>query len=301
MNSARPRATSAATSTPELPLHELLALEAVARLGSVQAAADALHVTPSGISHRIASLERRVGSVLLQRKGRGIALSDSAQAYVQTVRPGLVELAQATEALREREHHTVRIATAAAAGAAWLLPRLREHASGRSEIRFDIRSVATRDELPAQHWDLMLHYGEHPQRGSLREPLLRDRLIRVCAPDLLGTPGRWLSADDLAQRPTLRLAQLDEPQGAAAPPAGVAQAVFDDALAMLEAAAAGAGVAWTTETAAGPYLRDGTLVRATAEAHEAARYFLDLSEAGQLKAAAKALFRWLAARAAAPQ
>ena len=125
-------------SVPDLPIHELLALEAVSRLGSVQAAADALHVTPSGISHRIASLERKIGATLLLRKGRGVALSAVAMDYVGVVRQGLADLSTSTENLRQGEHRIIRIATAAAVGASWLLPLLRQFKEGDLEAQFEI-------------------------------------------------------------------------------------------------------------------------------------------------------------------
>jgi DNA-binding transcriptional LysR family regulator len=72
-----------------------------------------------------------------------------------------------------------------------------------------------------------------------------------------------------------------------------AQLVFDDALAMLEAASAGAGVAWSTETAARPYLAQGRLARASEDVRDGLRYAADLSEAGQLKPLATACHAWL--------
>ena len=232
------------STVPDLPIHELLALEAVSRLGSVQAAADDLNVTPSGISHRIASLEQRIGRPLLQRRGRGVVLTDVAEAYVETVRPGLTALAASTETLLDRVHRTVRIASAAAVGATWLLPLLQRHARQHPELRYELLTVAMPDELPPDRWDILIHYGKAPRRGAERSVLFTERLCQVCAPGLQ------------QRTPVLRLAQLDVPKAtglqqrsAATAPA---QLVFDDALAMLEAASAGAGVAWSTETAARP-------------------------------------------------
>ena len=47
---------------------QLAAFAAVIELGSFDAAADRLHVTPSAISQRIKSLEQRVGQVLVVRQ-----------------------------------------------------------------------------------------------------------------------------------------------------------------------------------------------------------------------------------------
>jgi LysR family transcriptional regulator (chromosome initiation inhibitor) len=48
--------------------HQLAALAAVIELGSFDAAADWLHVTPSAVSQRIKTLEQRVGQVLVVRE-----------------------------------------------------------------------------------------------------------------------------------------------------------------------------------------------------------------------------------------
>lgn len=280
-------------STAELPpIHELAALEAVARLGSVQAAADALHVTPSGISHRIAGLANHLGLRLLQRKGRGVALTREGADLAHAIRDGLVELARATQGLRQGENEVVRVATAAAVGAAWLLPLLKRRASQPDAPRVELSTVATADELPPYRWDILVHYGRHPRRGSQRRALFADRIVAVRTAAARGrAPGR----------PILRLSQLaaDERQLGLAAPHDTASLVFDDALAMLEAAAAGVGVAIATETAAGPYLTSGRLVRATPVALPGDKYFADLSEAGQRKPAATRLFQWLVQQARA--
>ena len=61
-----------------LSLERLRYLHAVSTHGSVQAAADALHVSPSAVSQQIAKLEREIGQVLVERDGRGVRLTDAA-------------------------------------------------------------------------------------------------------------------------------------------------------------------------------------------------------------------------------
>lgn len=53
-------------------------LHAVAKHGSVAAAAGALHVTNSAISQQIAKLETEVGVPLLEKNGRGVRITDAA-------------------------------------------------------------------------------------------------------------------------------------------------------------------------------------------------------------------------------
>lgn len=58
-------------------------LQAVARLGTVTAAAETLHMTPSAASQQVRKLERGLGVVLLERSGRGVRLSAAARHLVE--------------------------------------------------------------------------------------------------------------------------------------------------------------------------------------------------------------------------
>jgi molybdate transport repressor ModE-like protein len=73
----------------------LRALHAVAMHGSVNAAANALHVTTSAVSQQIAKLEDELGQILLEREGRGVRLSDSATALAEHMQRMLTLMEQA--------------------------------------------------------------------------------------------------------------------------------------------------------------------------------------------------------------
>lgn len=62
-----------------LNLVHLKVLEAVARHGSVTAAANELHYSQPSVSHHLARLEAEVGARLIQRVGRGIRLTPEGQ------------------------------------------------------------------------------------------------------------------------------------------------------------------------------------------------------------------------------
>ena len=62
-----------------LSLERLRVLQAVARHGSVTAAAAELRVTTSAVSQQLTKLERESGTTLVERSGRGIRLTDAAQ------------------------------------------------------------------------------------------------------------------------------------------------------------------------------------------------------------------------------
>ena len=59
-------------------LRRLRALRAVADHGTLAAAADALHLTPSAVSQQLSALEREIGHALLEPSGRSVRLTPAA-------------------------------------------------------------------------------------------------------------------------------------------------------------------------------------------------------------------------------
>jgi molybdate transport repressor ModE-like protein len=78
MSSRRPISRGGQT----LDLAQLVALQAVARTGSISAAASVLHITTSAVSQRLTKMEREVGQPLLCKRGRGVRLTDAAELLV---------------------------------------------------------------------------------------------------------------------------------------------------------------------------------------------------------------------------
>ncbi|WP_086818988.1 LysR family transcriptional regulator [Allokutzneria sp. NRRL B-24872] len=81
-----------------IDLGRLRALHAVAVHGSIGAAASALGYTPSAVSQQLAKLERETRTPLLERRGRGVVLTDAALMLADTAGQvlGLVEQAEVT-------------------------------------------------------------------------------------------------------------------------------------------------------------------------------------------------------------
>ncbi|MGW6914098.1 LysR family transcriptional regulator [Kitasatospora sp. NPDC054939] len=107
-----------------LDLGRLRALHAVAVHGSVGRAAAALGFTPSAVSQQIAKLERETRTVLLERRGRGVVLTDAAHGLAATAQHLLSLVEQAEVRLEEQRGRAVgRLLVASfATGARGLLP-----------------------------------------------------------------------------------------------------------------------------------------------------------------------------------
>ena len=111
----------------ELDLSQLRALDATVRGGTLEAAARALHVTPSAISQRLRALEVATGRILLVRT-KPVQVTESGQAVLRLARQ--VDLLTADVA-RElggdpvaEQPPTLPIAVNADSMATWVLPAL---------------------------------------------------------------------------------------------------------------------------------------------------------------------------------
>jgi LysR family transcriptional regulator, chromosome initiation inhibitor len=119
----------------DLDLAQLRALDATVRAGTLEAAARALHVTPSAVSQRLRALEVATGRVLLVRT-KPVQVTDSGQAVLRLARQ--VDLLTA-DAVRELgggdERAVLPIAVNADSMATWVLPALAPLAG---ELAFDL-------------------------------------------------------------------------------------------------------------------------------------------------------------------
>ncbi len=108
-----------------LSLGRLRVLRAVARSGSLAAAADDLSYSPSAVSQQIAALEREAGTALVERRARGVILTEAGRTLVEHADVLLAQAEAAEAALADladlRRGH-LRIGSFATA-AANVLPR----------------------------------------------------------------------------------------------------------------------------------------------------------------------------------
>jgi DNA-binding transcriptional LysR family regulator len=119
-----------------LDVDKLAVLRELAERGSVTAVADATYRTPSAVSQSIKALERDLGTVLVERQGRGVRLTEAGRLLAE----GAVEIAEVvarTRARFEEFRGDVRgevTVTAFPSGAEMLLaplaPRLAAHTPG---------------------------------------------------------------------------------------------------------------------------------------------------------------------------
>lgn len=215
----------------------LQSLVAVARNGSVGAAARVRHRTSSAISQQIRRLESHFGIRFLERAGRGIRLTPEGEAAL----PAVLKLFDEAEAvfgqladLSGRPMTVLRVAVSDYLGKALLAPVLRQLVDRRAPLRFEIVTTHSREAirlvgrgevefgvvaspdpprgLEAEHLFDQPFAWVGPRRaraggGSLVGRLAREPLLRLSAE----SQGRRL-LDDCLERERIRpLSTIDVP------------------------------------------------------------------------------------------
>src|SRR5574343_1712278 len=231
------------------PLHTLPAFEAAARLGSFLAAAEALHLTPSAISHRIRQLEEHLGQALFERRHRAVVLTAAGRRYLAVVREALLRLDEASAVLRAPQRKRLRISAAPALGSKWLVTRVADYQEAHPTLEFSLGTATGLGPLLSGEADIGLRYGEEEWPGLLAWKLFEERVFPVCSPGLaasLNTP-KDLDQVRLLRHPLLSWQRWFSAAGIrhGEPAAGP---TYEDALLMLEAAVAGHGVALMAST-----------------------------------------------------
>ncbi len=180
----------------DLPLDQVRTLLAAVDEGTFEAAARALHLTPSAVSQRVKALEQRTGRILLVRSKpvrpteSGIALVRFARRLASLEQDAAAELGLGGGA---GEPPLVSIAVNADSLATWFLSALASVPSV-PPIRFELH----REDQ--DHTDQLLRQGmvmaavtasPHPVQGCAVRPLGRMRYRAMAAPQFVE---RWLSA-----------------------------------------------------------------------------------------------------------
>lgn len=286
----------------DLPLRELLALEASLRLGSLARAAEELSVTPSAISHRIRQLERTLGIALLARRGRGVAPTAAAAACQHELSALVAEFRRATHALRHNAQQTLHIDVTPVLGATWLTAQLAALRQALDLPRLQVELSATRlPNAPADpRTDILIELVADPQASGLTR-LFGARIgAYVDARSPLSSP---VSLGELQQQTLLRQTVVEWSDwcvaafGHSAPlHYGV---MLDDPLSALEACLAGGGPALLSTLSVAPYVASGQLRPLHPAQIDAGHYAITLTERGQRKALARRAADALVALAAA--
>lgn len=176
---------------------------AVANLGSFTAAAKELGVTKSAVGRAVSRLEARLGSKLIHRTTRRLALTADGEAWLDHCMSALAELDNGENALklsRDAPSGRVRIDVPSAFGRLVVMPRLVDLATRFPALMLAVSFTDRRSDLFAEGIDLAVRIGSLDDTPNLVARSLGVQHLVICgAPGYLATRGTPMSPSDLAK------------------------------------------------------------------------------------------------------
>jgi len=191
-----------------LDLPQLRTFYTLAQVGSFTACARRLGRTQSAVSHAMAKLEDLVGVPLLDRRGRGLRLTEEGRRLYQACEQAFATLDAAAEDLKRHQTQArgrLRVGATVEFGSSILMRHMQPFLAANPDLEIDFTlshdlvGPLLRDDL-----DLIIDCVDHPLPALKKSPLFRETYVVACAP-AFRKAHRLRAPADLSRSPVLSL------------------------------------------------------------------------------------------------
>ena len=240
--------------------------------GSIVRAAEALRLSPSGVSRAIARLESRVGVRLLDRTTRSMSLTDEGRRFYERLGPlldgieeAVVEASGSASIVRGR----LRVNVDPFFSRIVLAGRVTNFLERHPEVRLELIMRDAVGDLVADGFDLALRFGEPPSTTFVVRKLIETRILTVASPAYIAARGRPKHPSEVVDHACIdfydaahgRPFDWEFRKGKQVLPVKVkSRLLVSDVGAMLGACEAGAGIAQIMQLGTQHLLDEGRLI-----------------------------------------
>ncbi|MDB5456635.1 MAG: transcriptional regulator, LysR family [Caulobacter sp.] len=285
------------------PLNGLRAFEAFGRHGRMTLAADELCVTHGAISRQIRQLELHLGVALTEGPKSRLRLTEAGLRLAQGLTEALDQIDAVLPRQVQAEPRTLQVSCLPTFAMKWLIPRLPAFVAQHPDTPVRISESSGPFDFRADGVDLAIRMrGVEPSPDADVTPFLDHYIGPVLSPELAGGGPPTLEA--LGRLPRLHTrtfpgswTEWETQAGARLPPAPIDRE-FDHYFYMIEAAAAGLGVAMGPWAFVERDLASGRLIAPLGLIRGLPRVCA-LTPRGQASPAARRFRDWLVAAGAA--
>jgi LysR family transcriptional regulator, glycine cleavage system transcriptional activator len=233
------------------PLGAIEAFVAVARTGSMKAAAEELSLSPPALSRRVQALERAVGRSLFDRRHQAVVLNADGERLLTQIAPVLDRLSDAVESVSgAAEVVRLRLGILPLFASQRLFPRLGELRQAHPELHLDIDTGGQNIARLGDGLDAAIALAREIDPALYAKRLDRNSVYVIGARALLEGPEPVTDPRALGRLTALLHRDMPDTFTAWRQAAGLegveplAVDLFDSGALMLEAAAQGLGVAF---------------------------------------------------------
>jgi DNA-binding transcriptional LysR family regulator len=256
-------------------LNQMLAFARVVARGSFSVAARELHVPPSTLSRQVASLERRIGSRLLERTTRKLRLTEAGALYYERcarIARDVEDADSTVRALSLTPRGTLRLSAPPVLGELFLGPPLAEYVKLYRDMKVELSLSSRRVDLVQEGFDLAMRVAVALDDSSLMARRLGVSTRLLCAsPQYLRDHGAPASLAEIPAHPALSIGPGHEPwrflgaQGEVIEVKVEPRVEVNSSALALELCRAGAGLAMLPSFLASSRVAEGSLVQVLPE------------------------------------
>ncbi|WP_421981342.1 LysR substrate-binding domain-containing protein [Roseibium sp.] len=165
-------------------LSGLRAVEAVARLGSIKAAAEELGVTVGAVSQQVQKSEAQLGVQLFERRNRLLLPTAHMLAMQPHLTTAMTSLSTAVATTERGREDALTISVAPVFAGKWLVWHLKSFNRAHPGIRVRVEATVDLVDPDTSDVDLCIRVGRGPYPGLNAKKLLNQRVFPVCSPAL---------------------------------------------------------------------------------------------------------------------
>lgn len=178
-------------------------LLAVVEAGTIARAAEALGLSPSGVSRALSRVEQRVGARLLARTTRSLSLTDEGRRFYEQVGPhlaGIEEAAIEAAGSASKVRGRLRVNIDPFFSRIVLSRHLAAFLARYPDLFVELIMRDSVGDLVADGFDLALRFGEPPVGSFVARKLIETRVLTVAAPSYLKAHGKPRHPKELEER-----------------------------------------------------------------------------------------------------
>ncbi len=191
-----------------LPLTTLEVFTAIARHGSLRAAAEALDIKPSTVSHQLKTLEAQLGTALFIRTTRSVSLTEAGRALIRGAGPAFDQLSEAVESARSTGHAargTLKLAMPEFAYHLYVSPVLQSFCAACPEIELELSLTDALSDILGEELHAGFRLGDRIAEDMVAVRLTGPLQLAVLAsPEYLETHGTPAVPRDLLDHSCIR-------------------------------------------------------------------------------------------------
>lgn len=255
-------------------INDLVAFLAVARERSFTRAAAKMGISQSALSHTIRNLEKRLGVRLLTRTTRAVTPTEAGERLLEGIGPhfdGIEVQLDALNELKEKPSGRIRINAPDFTISSVLLPKLQKFMPLYPDVTVELIQDNGLSDIVSDRFDAGVRMGYQLASGMISARISPDfRFVVIGSASYFSSHPRPVSPQDLINHRCINYRFLTggglyawefEENGREMKIRTDGQLVFNSVFHVMEAAAAGMGLAYIPEEIARPFIERGDVIK----------------------------------------